>query len=152
MVWLHTQYKKRKVKETCKYLCQTGFFFGHCTFSPVWNAFYRWGWREGQGRIPGTTLCIHTHLLTFRNDLSLRQPNCGKWFQTLLHPVPSLASCHLQLLQSLKSLVRSTFLQSFQQDLTRIWCWEHRGVQLTPSFPESLARGPWGDQWAVTLG
>lgn len=42
IIW-YVQCKKRKGKETCKYLCQIGFFFGHCIFSLVWNAFLQMG-------------------------------------------------------------------------------------------------------------
>lgn len=46
MVYLHTQCKKRKGQETCKYLCQIGFFFGHYTFSLLRNTFLQMGLAE----------------------------------------------------------------------------------------------------------
>lgn len=48
MACLHTQYKKGKGKDTCKYLRQIGFFFGHRPFS-LWSEMplYEWGQQEG---------------------------------------------------------------------------------------------------------
>lgn len=105
-------------------LCQIGFFFGHCTLSLMPS--YKWGWKEGQGRIPGTFMhtCFHLEI-SWASDNQIVETGFKHCHILSLPLLPAISSY-----SSLKSLAHSTFPQSFQQDLTRIWFWEYPGAQL----------------------
>lgn len=93
MLCLHTEYKKGKGKETCKYLHQIGFFFGHCPLCLVWNAFIQMGLRRKLREYPRNNT-RHACSLLLRNYMSPKKHHC------ILHPL--LLLCHLT-----KSLTKS---------------------------------------------